>query len=278
MIIEEKFTHMPAFRPEPEADAVGRAVELLRTAERPVIVVGGGARSSAAGSEVVELAEKLSIPVATSLDGKDAFPDTHPLNVGIVGSYSRWCANRLVSEADLVLYIGSGTGDQVTNDWTIPRIGTAVIQIDIDPSELGRSYPNAVSLLGDAKVTLRQDDRARHGEAEQPEMDRAGAAAPQRLANGDGTLLQFGRHTDPHGAALPGDQRRLSRRRDPGVGYRLCQHLDGGDGELQPAGAELTSGRRDLSAGHSRRRWAPNAALPRDRWSVSSATAGSITT
>ena len=156
VIVEEKFTHMPAFRPEPEADAVGRAVELLRTAERPVIVVGGGARSSAAGSEVVELAEKLSIPVATSLDGKDAFPDTHPLNVGIVGSYSRWCANRLVSEADLVLYIGSGTGDQVTNDWTIPRIGTAVIQIDIDTSELGRSYSNKVSLLGDAKVTLRR--------------------------------------------------------------------------------------------------------------------------
>ena len=61
----------------------------------------------------------------------------------------------LVSEADLVLYIGSHTGDQVTNDWTIPRIGTPVIQIDIDPSELGRSYPNAVSLLGDAKATLR---------------------------------------------------------------------------------------------------------------------------
>ena len=62
----------------------------------------------------------------------------------------------LVSEADLVLYIGSGTGDQVTNDWTIPRVGTPVIQIDIDPAELGRSYANAVPLLGDAKVTLRR--------------------------------------------------------------------------------------------------------------------------
>jgi acetolactate synthase I/II/III large subunit len=156
MIVEEKFTHMPAFRPEPEADAVRKAVELLQTAERPVIVAGGGARSSGAGPEIVELAERLSIPLATSLDGKDAIPDTHPLNIGIVGSYSRWCANRLVSEADLVLYVGSGTGDQVTNDWTIPRIGTAVIQIDIDSSELGRSYSNKVSLLGDAKVTLQR--------------------------------------------------------------------------------------------------------------------------
>ena len=278
VIVEEKFTHMPAFRPEPEADAVRKAVELLRTAERPVIVAGGGARSSAAGPEIVELAERLSIPVATSLDGKDAIPDTHPLNVGIVGSYSRWCANRLVSEADLVLYIGSGTGDQVTNDWTIPRIGTAVIQIDIDPSELGRSYSNAVSLLGDAKVTLRRMIGLVTEKAEQPEMDRAGAAAPQRLAKGDGTLLPFGGHADPHGAALPGDQRRLSRRRGPGVGHRLCRASGRGRWSTSASPGRATSGRRVLSAGHFRRRWAPNAALPRDRWSVSSATAGSITT
>ena len=156
VIVEEKFTHMPAFRPEPETETLRKAVDLLKKAERPVIVVGGGARSSGAGPEIVELAEKLSIPVATSLDGKDVVADTHPLNVGIVGSYSRWCANRLVYEADLVLYIGSRTGDQITNDWTIPRMGTPVIQIDIDPSELGRSYSNKVSLMGDAKATVRR--------------------------------------------------------------------------------------------------------------------------
>ena len=156
VIVEDNFTRFPAFRPEPETEALQKAVALLRTAERPVIVVGGGARSSGAGPEIIELAEGLSIPLATSLDGKDAIPDTHPLNAGIVGSYSRWCANRLVFEADLVCYIGSGTGDQVTHDWTIPRIGTAVIQIDIDPSELGRSYSNMVSLQGDAKATLRR--------------------------------------------------------------------------------------------------------------------------
>ena len=106
------------------------------------------------GPEIIKLAETLSIPVATSLNAKDILVDNHPLNVGVVGSYSRWCANRVVSEADLVLFIGSHTGDQVTNDWTVPRPGTPVIQIDIDPSELGRSYANAVPLLGDAKVTL----------------------------------------------------------------------------------------------------------------------------
>jgi acetolactate synthase I/II/III large subunit len=156
VIVEENFTRLPAFRPEPQTEVLQKAVALLQTAVRPVIVAGGGARSSEAGPEIVELAERLSIPVATSLDGKEVITDTHPLNVGIVGSYSRWCANRLVSEADLVLYVGSGTGDQVTNDWTIPRMGTAVIQIDIDPSELGRSYSNSVPLLGDAKATLRR--------------------------------------------------------------------------------------------------------------------------
>lgn len=155
-IIEGAFCRFPAIRPEPEADALRKAVQLLQRAERPIIVAGGGARSSEAGPELIELAEKLSIPVATSLNGKDTITDSHPLNVGVVGSYSRWCANRAVSEADLVLFIGSHTGDQVTNDWTVPRVGTPVIQIDIDPSELGRSYPNAVSLLGDAKTTVRR--------------------------------------------------------------------------------------------------------------------------
>jgi acetolactate synthase-1/2/3 large subunit len=156
VVIEESFTHYPSMRPEPENEAAQEAVRVLEDAERPVIVAGGGARASSAGPEIVELAEMLYIPVATSLNGKDIILENHPLNVGVVGSYSRWCANRAVSEADLVLFIGSHTGDQVTNDWTVPRLGTPVIQIDIDPSELGRSYPNTVALIGDAKVTVRR--------------------------------------------------------------------------------------------------------------------------
>jgi acetolactate synthase-1/2/3 large subunit len=119
-------------------------------------VAGGGVTTSQAQQEVVQLAEMLSIPVATSLNAKGTIPDNHPLSVGVVGSYSRWCANRVVSEADLVLFIGSHTGSQVTLDWKIPAMGTPVIQIDIDPSELGRSYPNKVALLGDARSTLRR--------------------------------------------------------------------------------------------------------------------------
>src|SRR5690606_32484392 len=72
------------------------------------------------------------------------------------GLYSRDCANRVVSEADLVFYVGSHTGSQVTNSWRVPRPGTPVIQLDIAPEELGRNYPNVVSLHGDAKATLQQ--------------------------------------------------------------------------------------------------------------------------
>ncbi len=156
VVIEEAFTKYPSNRPIPEVEHLRDAARILGEAERPVIVAGGGARSSKAGSEILQLAEMLSIPIATSLNAKDILVDNHPLNVGVAGSYSRWCANKVVSEADLVLFIGSHTGDQVTNDWTVPKPGTPVIQIDIDPSELGRSYPNAVPLLGDAKLTVQQ--------------------------------------------------------------------------------------------------------------------------
>ena len=154
VLVENAFTRVPAFRPEPEPARVREAARVLSEARRPVIVAGGGVATSRAKQEVVRLAEMLSIPVATSLNAKGTIPEDHALSVGVVGSYSRWCANRVVAEADLVVFIGSHTGSQVTLDWKIPPMGTPVIQIDIDPSELGRSYPTTVALQGDAKVTV----------------------------------------------------------------------------------------------------------------------------
>jgi acetolactate synthase-1/2/3 large subunit len=156
LIVEAPFLQYPAFRPEPEGERVREAARVLTEAQRPVIVAGGGVTASQAAPEVVELAERLWIPVATSLNGKGTIPDDHQLSVGVVGTYSRSCANRVVAEADLVFFIGSHTGSQVSNNWRIPAIGTPVIQLDIDPQELGRNYPNTVSLVGDAKVTLRR--------------------------------------------------------------------------------------------------------------------------
>ena len=154
VIIEEQFARIPPYRPEPDQEMVLEAARAISAAQRPVIVAGGGVTLSGAQQQVVQLAEMLSIPVASSLNAKGTIPDDHPLSVGVCGSYSRACANRTVGEADLVLYIGSRTGSQVTNEWTIPAMGTPVVQIDIDASEMGRSYPAKVTLQGDARASL----------------------------------------------------------------------------------------------------------------------------
>jgi acetolactate synthase-1/2/3 large subunit len=154
-LVETMYKQAPAFRPEPEMQRVKDALAALTAAQRPVIVAGGGVMRSDAAAEVIELAEKLGIPVATSLNSKAALIDNHPLNVGVPGAYSRDCANRTLLECDLAFFIGSHTGGQVTNNWMFPPVGTKVIQLDIDPNELGRNYPNTVSILGDAKATLR---------------------------------------------------------------------------------------------------------------------------
>jgi acetolactate synthase-1/2/3 large subunit len=155
-LVESQFSRVPAFRPEPEPGRVCEAAALLAHAKNPIVVAGGGVTSSQAAAEVVALAEKLQIPVATSLNAKATIADAHPLAVGVAGTYSRACANRAVSEADLVFFVGSHTGGQLTVNWSIPATGTPVIQLDIDPLGLGRNYPNSVALLGDARVTLQR--------------------------------------------------------------------------------------------------------------------------
>jgi len=156
VLIENDFIHYPSFRPEPEHEVIERGARAISAAERPVIVAGGGVRISGASAELVSLAEKISIPVATSVNGKGVIIESHPLNVGVVGSYSSRCANQVVAEADLVIYVGSNTGDQVTHNWTVPPPKTAVIQIDIDPVEVGRSYGGAIGIVGDAKSALQR--------------------------------------------------------------------------------------------------------------------------
>ena len=156
VIIEDDFAQVPPFRPEAELEKVTAALQLLTNAKRPIIVAGGGVTASDAGTELVALAEKLSVPVATALNAKAMFPYDHPLAVGVPGSYSRACANQAVCEADLVFFIGSHTGGQVTNGYSIPPQGTPIIQLDINPDELGRNYPIQVGMQGDVRNTLRR--------------------------------------------------------------------------------------------------------------------------
>ena len=153
-LCEQLFARAPAFRPRPDEASVRDLLKRLEDAARPVIVAGGGVRASGAQAELVALAEALQIPVATSLNGKDTIPGTHPLSVGVVGTYSRESANRVVNRADLVCFIGSETGGMVTHLWAVPPIGTPAIQIDINPETLGRNYPLVAAVNGDAKVVL----------------------------------------------------------------------------------------------------------------------------
>lgn len=153
-LCERQFSSVPPFRPAAELRHVKAAVAALIAAKRPVIVAGGGVAYSGAQREVVALAELLQVPVATSLNGKGTIREDHSLSLGVVGTYSRECTNRAVHEADLIFYIGSPAGGMVTANWTVPGPGRDVIQLDIEASELGRNYPNKVSLLGDAQATL----------------------------------------------------------------------------------------------------------------------------
>jgi acetolactate synthase I/II/III large subunit len=175
-LCERQFASVPPFRPAPDMQQVQAALDLLQRARRPVIVAGGGVRLSGAGAELVALAEALAIPVATSLNGKDTVPGSHPLSVGVVGSYSRESANRVVANADLVCFVGTETGGMTTHFWSVPKIGVPAIQIDIDPEALGRNYPLQVALLGDAKWTLacmRQQADPASAESRQEWVDQA---------------------------------------------------------------------------------------------------------
>ena len=155
VLIEEQFMQIPPFRPEPDPESVAAVAQEIAAAKRPIIVAGGGIKHSRAGAELVAFAEAFSIPVATSLNGKGMIPDTHPLCVGVAGAYSRRCANQAVCEADLVIFVGCSAGGMVTNEWRVPDPEAATVQIDIDPRELGRSYPVRAAMQCDARAGLR---------------------------------------------------------------------------------------------------------------------------
>lgn len=148
------FNTFPALRTAPDEGHLRQALHRIEAASRPVIVADQGAMVSRAGGPLVRLAEQLSIPIVCSLDAKALLPEEHPLNAGIVGTYSRTCANRTVFACDLAIFVGSRVSDQVTNQWTLPHADVDVIHIDVDPAELGRNHPRTFGLPGDPQLIL----------------------------------------------------------------------------------------------------------------------------
>ena len=145
----------PAEPAGPDPVAVERFVEKLLSATNPVIVAGGGPVIAGACDELQCLAERLSIPIATSISGKGTIAETHPLSIGVVGSNGGVPETReLIDEADCVLFIGCRAGSVTTERWRHPTIGQRVLHIDSDPDVIGANYEVDASLLADARLAL----------------------------------------------------------------------------------------------------------------------------
>ena len=153
--LDARHRRVPPYRPAPGAGDLDRVIDCIHKAERPVIVAGGGVIHSHAERELCALAETLQVPVATSLNGRGAIAETHPLAVGVPGTYSRPSANQTLHQADFVLFAGTSVGSMVSNFWRLPQPGTAVAQIDIDAAMIGRNIPVEAGVNADLRTTLR---------------------------------------------------------------------------------------------------------------------------
>ena len=157
--VEKECMEFPAYPTLPAPGVLDELMKLLTSSKRPLIVSGGGVNRSCAGAEVTELAERLNIPVCTTMTGQGTMPDDHRLAVGVIGDNGfHPHANWSLEHADFVLFVGSKMGSVVTIGWTFPKItlNKRVAQIDIDPEIMANNYENVLSVPGDAKLVLRQ--------------------------------------------------------------------------------------------------------------------------
>ncbi len=144
-------------------ETVEKALSLLVGAQRPLILAGGGIRVARAYEELKAFAEQLDIPVYTSFMGKGALPHDHRLHIGVAGVWGEYPATEAARSADVILAIGARFNDLHTGSWlpgyvyNIPP--TRLIQVDIDPEEIGRNYPVEIGMVGDAKAFLAQATR-----------------------------------------------------------------------------------------------------------------------
>jgi acetolactate synthase-1/2/3 large subunit len=143
-----------------DPQGIAEAVTMLLAAKKPILFVGNGVLLSEACDELKEFVELSGIPVATTLMGKGIFPENHPLSLGMTGIWGSRVANDCAREADIILAIGTAFGEADCSSWnpkyTFAIPPTSLIQIDLEPQEIGKSYPVAVGIVGDAKATLQE--------------------------------------------------------------------------------------------------------------------------
>ena len=150
----------PAEKAEPpkpkalDAGAFARAVELISSAKRPILYIGGGVAIAGAGAELVKLAETIGAPIGTSMMGLAAVPHSHPLFLGMTGMHGRYAASKALDRSDLIIAVGTRFSDRATGNKAEFSKDHKVLHIDIDPAEISKNIPAYVALVADVKQAL----------------------------------------------------------------------------------------------------------------------------
>jgi acetolactate synthase-1/2/3 large subunit len=155
---QAKYPPLEGYRPTVEGHPgqIKRAVSLLKSAETPLIIAGGGISLSSAREVLVQLIEKAEIPVVHTLMGKASIPNSHPLCLGLMGYHGRVEANYAISHADVILALGTRFGDRSTGPLATFARQAKIIHIDIDPAEISKNVPSCLPIVGDAAQILEQ--------------------------------------------------------------------------------------------------------------------------
>ncbi len=140
---------------DPDMAAIEKAIKLLLSSSKPIVLAGGGVIISAAFAELQSLAELLMIPVVTTFKGKGAFPENHPLSLGPIGMHGHAEANKIMTEADCVLAIGTRFSDRSVGKFDEFEKHLKIIHLDVDPAEIGKNQTTSVAVVGDVKASLR---------------------------------------------------------------------------------------------------------------------------
>ena len=140
---------------DPDIAQIEKAIDMLLSAEKPIILSGGGVTISSAFAELQSIAELLMIPVVTTFKGKGSFPENHPLSLGPIGMHGHAEANKLMTEADCVLAIGTRFSDRSVGTFADFEKRLKIIHMDVDPAEIGKNQTTNVAVVGDVQATLR---------------------------------------------------------------------------------------------------------------------------
>lgn len=157
LYVEAQCRTYPSYRVQAPIATLSKMLDALLRARNPIIVAGGGAMLSGAWNEITQLAETLHIPVATTINGKGSISEMNAWSVGVIGGNGgRPYANQLLAEADCIFYLGTKVNSLVTLGGTVPssQQAPAVLQLDIDPLELGNNVPAHIAACGDIKESL----------------------------------------------------------------------------------------------------------------------------